>query len=284
MASYYWIAASGSWHTATNWSTSTGSTTGGEASPSGDGSVPTSSDDVFFDANSGDCAVSAFTEINSLTTSGYTDTITITNIMRVVQTSTSTWAHSGGTIHCNRTNSFALYLRSIEASGVTLVVGPSASITNENNSIVLLEKNVNVSGSIDAPVKYNNNAASVTLKIVGDTSFNKTVSMWSTVTNTWTLDNSGNYDLTFNESLELAYVSWSAGTGTITLSGDQPQDINFNSETVEAIEIDTTSTVSLTGDVDTDSLTLTAGTLDVNAQTLETTGNLTMAAGTSLIE
>ena len=143
---------------------------------------------------------------------------------------------------------------------------------------------MNVSGSIDAPVKYNNNAASVTLKIVGDTSFNKTVSMWSTVTNAWTLDNSGNYDLTFNESLELAYVSWSAGTGTITLSGDQPQDINFNSETVEAIEIDTTSTVSLTGDVDTDSLTLTAGTLDVNAQTLETTGNLTMAAGTSLIE
>ena len=72
----------------------------------------------FSTANSGDCAVSAFTEINSLTTSGYTDTITITNIMRVVQTSTSTWAHSGGTIHCNRTNSFALYLEALKQAAL----------------------------------------------------------------------------------------------------------------------------------------------------------------------
>lgn len=77
--------------------------------------------------------------------------------------------------------------------------------------------------------------------------------------------------------------SWTKGTGTITFSGSANQNVNFNGEAVEDIDIDKTAgTVTLTGNVDTDSLTGTAGTLDINSNTLDSTGNVTIAAGFSV--
>jgi len=90
-------------------------------------------------------------------------------------------------------------------------------------------------------------------------------------------------DVTIQETT--GTVAWTQGTGTITLSGED-QDVDFNGEDVEDIIIDCAGfTVTLTGEVgSTDSLTLTAGTLDIDGNDIDVTGNLTMAAGTAMAD
>lgn len=105
-----------------------------------------------------------------------------------------------------------------------------------------------------------------------------------------TVSNTGNYNISVGGDIAIdkgtgGTVTWTKGTGTITLSGSADQDIDFDGESVEDIVIDKTAgTVTLTGGVVTDSLTLTSGTLDCGSQTLETVGNFTMAAGTTVTE
>jgi len=80
-----------------------------------------------------------------------------------------------------------------------------------------------------------------------------------------------------------ALGNYTKGTGTITFNGDDTQEIDFNGEATEDWDIDTTGTVQLTGAVDPDNITITDGTLDVNGNNVSS-GQLTMAAGTSLID
>jgi hypothetical protein len=75
MPDRYWVGGTGTWDNSstTNWS----ATSGG----SGGASVPTSSDDVFFNANSGSgtVTIAATANIKNFTLTGYTGTITGTN-------------------------------------------------------------------------------------------------------------------------------------------------------------------------------------------------------------
>ncbi len=64
-----------SWSVTTNWSL-----TSGGASV---GAIPTTSDDVFFDANSGACVTNVAGVGLSLTTTGYTNTLTFTNTITI---------------------------------------------------------------------------------------------------------------------------------------------------------------------------------------------------------
>lgn len=70
MANRYWVGGTGNWSDTARWS----STSGG----AGGASVPTSADDVFFDANSGTgtaTLVSSSHQVRNLVTTGYTGTI-----------------------------------------------------------------------------------------------------------------------------------------------------------------------------------------------------------------
>ena len=98
----------------------------------------------------------------------------------------------------------------------------------------------------------------------------------------WT---AGDYDISASFAVSATTV-WPKSTGTITLAPPTATTIqvDFNGETVEDIVVDGAGTVELTGTFITDSLTCTAGTLDVNAQNITVVGDMTVAAGCSVIE
>ena len=75
-------------------------------------------------------------------------------------------------------------------------------------------------------------------------------------------------------------ITWTKGTGTITLSGSSTQsvDLDFGSA-VEDLVVNATGTVTLAGDVETDSFTGTAGTFDPNGYTVTTTDVCTWSSG-----
>jgi len=74
MANRYFLNIGANWGDTANWSDTSGGT--------GGFSVPTNADDVFFDANSGNCTVNAsFRVAKSLNFTGYTNTITMSNII-----------------------------------------------------------------------------------------------------------------------------------------------------------------------------------------------------------
>ena len=76
MANRYFLNIGANWGDTANWSDTSGGT--------GGFSVPTNLDDVFFDANSGNCTVNAsFRVAKTLTFTGYTNTITMSNIINV---------------------------------------------------------------------------------------------------------------------------------------------------------------------------------------------------------
>lgn len=79
-------------------------------------------------------------------------------------------------------------------------------------------------------------------------------------------------------------LTWTRGTGTITLSGTSAQDVDFAGETGEDIVINKSAeTVTLSGALSTESVTLTDGTLDIDGNDITTvsSGNFTQAAGTT---
>ena len=76
MPTLYYRNSGTDWHTASNWSLSSGGV--------GDGSVPTSSDDVIFDSNSGNCIVATTTGVcKTFNSTGYTSTLTLNNTLTV---------------------------------------------------------------------------------------------------------------------------------------------------------------------------------------------------------
>ena len=80
-------------------------------------------------------------------------------------------------------------------------------------------------------------------------------------------------------------LNYTKGTGTITLGGSSgTQTINFFDKTVEDIVINASgATKQFTDGWISDSFTLTAGLVDFNAQTVETTGNFTLTPGGDII-
>jgi len=248
MAKYYFRNVGTSWNVATNWSTTSGG--------SGDGQVPGTNDDAEFDANSGNCTQDVNNDfVNSLTTtSGYTGTLTIASSLFCDGGGCTL---NGGTISVSSDK----FLRAGDAG---FVVGSGATLTGDG--LVILRKatagtaTYNYSGTFgcDVAIDRDSNGSS-SLTIDG---------------NDQNITFKGDVDININGGT----VSWSAGNGTITFSGDTTQEVNFNGEETEAWDIDTTGTVQLTGAVDPDNITITAGTLDVNGQSVETT-NMTVALG-----
>lgn len=87
----------------------------------------------------------------------------------------------------------------------------------------------------------------------------------------------GNWESNFNGNT----VNWTKGTGVITLTGSSgTQTIAMNGHSVEDIVIDASgATKQFTETVTTESLTVTAGTINHNGQTFTTGGNYLISAG-----
>ncbi|MEI9478576.1 MAG: hypothetical protein WCO26_18685, partial [Deltaproteobacteria bacterium] len=87
--SRYWVASSASnWNSTSNWSTI--------SAGSGGSSVPGSSDDVYFDsARVGNCGIDVTVNVNSISISGYTGTITQQTGITI--TITTNFSQSSGT-------------------------------------------------------------------------------------------------------------------------------------------------------------------------------------------
>lgn len=101
---------------------------------------------------------------------------------------------------------------------------------------------------------------------------------------TYTISQAANGSLEFQGNVTVTSTgtfNWTKGTGTITLSGASAS-ADFDGKTVEDIVVNSVGgTVTLTGNVTPDTLTLTAGTLDLDTFDV-TTASYSQAAGTTL--
>lgn len=274
MPNRYWIASSsGNWDDTANWSDSSGG--------SGGSSVPTSADNVFFDANgAGDCSGNnQHMSANSWDLTGYTGTITISAYRYLNLYGGTFTPGSTATIAGAANNS------GIKASSGNEEIDLGTGIID--SSVLKIEATSGSSGTLfkgSAPscIMYlKNYAGGRTIELSGNLTIDGLDDIVTTSGLTFVTNN---YDLTLSGDVSLtANTSWSAGTGTITFSGAVAQSINFNGEAVDSIDIDKTSgIVTLAGDVDPDSLLISAGVLDINNHLMNVAGNVTLAAGTTL--
>jgi hypothetical protein len=249
LASRYWVGGTGTWDNLAllKWSTTSGGL-GGSA-------VPTSADDVFFDANSGanTVTIGAGTAIcSTLTMTGFTGTLAFgTNSIDIAGTGTiytgATTFTVTGTPLILCTNSSAT-ARTINAGAVTETNSISFDITAGSGSITTTAstnyKNLTFSGTFTGTL--NNN----TRTLYG----NLTIKSGMTV-------NAGGNGTTFAAT---------SGTQTITSAGlnlDFPITINGVGTTVQLADNLSVGTSTSRR------ITLTNGTLDLNDKTLTNFGD-----------
>lgn len=261
MADRYWVGGAGTWNTTntTNWSTTSGG--------AGGASVPTSADNVFFDANSGGGAVSASGASNAsvcadLTFTGFTGTFTIGNFafscygnLTLANTATYTSTTNGismlaanKTITSNgATLNATLYINysgtqladNLNTSSKTIQLN-SGSLTTNNFSVTCGSINVGPSGA--------------TLNC-GSSTFNLSGTLFGTYSGTLTL-NAGTS--TFNVSVATAFttgrgltyynVNFTGGsTTTIAFTGANTfNNLSFTANTsgTKSITFDSTNTIN----------------------------------------
>lgn len=201
MASRYWVGGTASWDgtAGTKWATTSGG--------AGGASVPTTADDVFFDANStGTCTIAAGnTGAKTLDCSGFSGTITGTAAITIAGTiyisPTQTYSHTGtitvtgtGTIITSGKTFSGL---TINGSGITVTIGSAISMSTRTLSVQT--GTLDTAGYSITAGTFNSNSTNV-----------RTVSLGSS---TITLSSS-----LFPVNLAGANLTFNAGTSTINVS------------------------------------------------------------------
>jgi len=206
MADRYWVAGgSGNWNgtDTNNWSATSGGASGA--------SVPTTADDVFFDANSGAgtaTIATGNTGAKSITCTGFTGTITgsaaITVAGSVTLVSGMTYTHTGtmtftgtGTL---TTAGKTFSVVNVNGSGITLTLGDALNVGTASG------KSIQITQGIFNTANYN-----VTCNLISSNNANvRTITLGSsTVT-------CGGNGVTFTSSTNLTF---NAGTSTINVGG-----------------------------------------------------------------
>ena len=212
MANRYWVGGTASWDATagTKWATTSGG--------AGGAAVPTSADDVYFDANSGTgtVTVTATGLCNNLTFTGFTGTfagsspIALNGSLLVV--SGMTWTHSG-------TLSFAgANDKTITSAGKTLgaiTVAPSGGVTVGLNDAITSSGALTVTSGTFTTNNYNVTASS----LVSSTTNTRTINFGSS---TVTLSGSGAV-VQFSTTTGLTF---NAGTSTIVLTSAVSPNLN----------------------------------------------------------
>lgn len=166
MANRYWVGAgNGVWNTQARWS----ATSGG----SGGATIPTSADNVFFDANSGSgiVSISASTSCLNIDTTGFAGSITMTSSYALTIVGTFLKL----TVPLTGTSSNNFYIS--PTAGITMsvdvnnmVTGPNVAFQGANTSICLLASNL--SGNM---ISHSNNTLRLQgFKITASSTFSNT--------------------------------------------------------------------------------------------------------------
>lgn len=145
MANRYWVGGTASWDgtAGTKWSTTSGG--------AGGASVPTTADDVFFDANStGTCTISTVdVSAKSINCTGFAGTITgnknITVVGSVTLSSAMTYTHTGTVTFTGSgtliTAGKAFGAVTVNGAGITLTLGGSLNISTRTITVTQGEFN-----------------------------------------------------------------------------------------------------------------------------------------------
>lgn len=311
MADRFWVNddADGLLNNADNWASSSGG--------AGGAGIPTTGDDVYFDDQCTDNCVDtdAGSEVlygNLMMSSGYTGTTTWTRNPYWIDVDLSDgicqctanafnvkgdlYVRDGGTFTLTSGSTSKIY-GDITVYNGGVFTFPSCVIlwrpTTNNNTLTctvqsggtlsgltfsLAKQSYHISGVIDASFTLGVALSGNDFYLDGDSTIHD---LTSSSDADWDFDLK-DFDLTITGDLTFTLGTWTKGTGSLIFSGTEAQTVNLNDETVEDIEIDKTAEiVTLTGGFTTDSLTLTDGTLDIDGNNIETTGNFTQAADTT---
>lgn len=234
MAIRYFLNIGVNWGDTANWSDTSGGT--------GGFSVPTNVDDVFFDANSGNCTVNASARVClTLNFTGYTNTITMSNTITV-------------------------------SGNVTLgagmgIAGASALIVDETSTLTSNGK------TWSAPFTFSGTSKTFTLgdnwAISGQVNLSGTT---ATTINSNTLTSSGNLTSTTSATTSgTTNISLTGGTWSNSSTGVLRNNLTFTSGTI---------TISGTVYYNTGTLTYTSGTVTTTGSTLITSASTTLNTST----
>jgi len=241
MADRYFVGA-GSWNTTdtTVWSDTSGGTTGF--------SVPTSADDVFFDANSGACEITETAECDDLNFTGYTGTLSGDDALSIygslLLVAGMTYSYTGAiTFRATATGKTLTFGGKTTASFSTFNgVGGEWTIqdtwNNTNNEIVLTSGSLATNGQTVTCGDFsfsNNNIRTLNL---GSSTINCTSVVAITTTN-----------LTFSSGTSTINLS---GSGTIPFRGgglsyNTVVLTNTSSSTLQITGANTFATLTITG-------------------------------------
>jgi len=208
----YWVASSSSnWNNTNNWST--------VSAGSGGSSVPGSSDDVYFDsARVGNCTIDATVNVNSLSISGYSGTITQQTGITVAITTNFTQSSgifSGGDSSIDINGNFSLSGGTFTStSGVLYLSGnwshPSTGTFNNNNGTVTFDGSAYTSSDVNSTETFYN----LTLN-KSNTAYYVTIASGDTLKTTGAL------------SLTRGYF-YAYGSNTLEAQGDVTVTANYN--------------------------------------------------------
>jgi hypothetical protein len=246
MAVYYFRnTGDANWGTATNWSL----TDGGGAT----GAVPTSADDAYFTANSGNCTINAIVrECFRLVTTGYTGTITTSNNLNVLSNCTLS---SGTTISGTSNLVFAttttatLTMNGASVTGVneirffgsvTYTLADTWTVSNvrfSSNNTVLNSGTLNVTGNFTVAAQPAAGTTQINLTGTGTWSGNNAVQNPLTINTSGTITLSGTIQVNGGSTRSFTYSGGTIVTtgstlilNAITLVGNW-SSINFNNLT-----------------------------------------------------
>ena len=188
----------------------------------------------------------------------------------------------------------------LTGAGAFLSVGPVPNVDNSAGGTVDIasftsgivsssNRTATFVGNVDSATVVITSSAAIGVthtRQMGDAAFSGNVTFSATGNGTLLIDNATNDpDLVFQGNVVrtpgTGAITWTKGDGTITLSGGGAQSVDFGfGQTIEDLIIDSAGgTVTLAGDIDADSFTGTAGTLDPAGYTVTTTGNCTWSNG-----
>lgn len=199
---------------------------------------------------------------------GGTGTVTFGTGIDISGTNSLRPAFTGATITDNfaGTYSFSGELSYFAKSGLVMQI-----ICNDFSNADILVKD-QIGGAEDDFIFTSGTLKIKDFKIDND---NATATRFDANTNNPNYEISGDIDFKVDNS-----IAWTAGTGLITLTGSSgTQTINFDGQTIEPLIINAAgATKTFSGNVTTPTVTFTAGSVNLNSQTLTTGGHVTLTS------
>lgn len=290
MADRYWVGGTDNWNgtAGLKWSTTSGG--------AGGAAVPTSSDDVFFDANSGAVTVTVTATANSLTLTftGFTGTFAgssgLTTRTSLILDAGMTLTYTGTLSFINLTNALSLTSNGITWTGAITF---TSTITTTLVDDWTVTGTVTSAGTINGNNIYLQGSLSTALTTIGTTIFN------FTGTGSWTSTGNGIFapiiintagTLTISGTVRAGGQTITYTTGTVVTTGStlnlaggtttfNTSGMSFNNIAMVSIGgITLTSDLNITGTLTSTAAITTSGAFNINTASLTATAAISGTA------